>query len=333
MKQLAGIKIWCNNSQRKIMTNGKSFVSMVFASHLNSFYYSIAVFVCRQSIFIFSISRFCEFDGQRNISLNTFFSSLWRTMHASVKFLIHAFSLLLIANAAIGHEIGQRCLPGNNHKKYASAEENLLACKAYKNNSCCTSDFTRQLVPPPVKSIYNFSWTPCNNTLSARCEAFLVLIECFYRCSPDAIYWENPDFPSAIKKAPICASFCDEWYDACRNDLTCGRNWLTDFNVSADGVNTCKQPCRNFSAYFTNGKDLCEGKWGQTFVYKENDVDCLKMNITSPNQNDEVVKKRLGNKDAKGSSLVSRASLVLVWVTSLFPALNKFHFAWTVTRF
>lgn len=333
MKQLAGIKIWCNNSQRKIMTNGKSFVSMDFASHLNSFYYSIAVFVCRQSIFIFSISRFCEFDGQRNISLNTFFSSLWRTMHASVKFLIHAFSLLLIANAAIGHEIGQRCLPGNNHKKYASAEENLLACKAYKNNSCCTSDFTRQLVPPPVKSIYNFSWTPCNNTLSARCEAFLVLIECFYRCSPDAIYWENPDFPSAIKKAPICASFCDEWYDACRYDLTCGRNWLTDFNVSADGVNTCKQPCKNFSAYFTNGKDLCEGKWGQTFVYKENDVDCLKMNITSPNQNDEVVKKRLSNKDAKGSSLVSRASLVLVWVTSLFPALNKFHFAWTVTRF
>lgn len=333
MKQLAGIKIWCNNSQRKIMTNGKSFVSMDFASHLNSFYYSIAVFVCRQSIFIFSISRFCEFDGQRNISLNTFFSSLWRTMHASVKFLIHAFSLLLIANAAIGHEIGQRCLPGNNHKKYASAEENLLACKAYKNNSCCTSDFTRQLVPSPIKSIYNFSWTPCNNTLSARCEAFLVLIECFYRCSPDAIYWENPDFPSAIKKAPICASFCDEWYDACRYDLTCGRNWLTDFNVSADGVNTCKQPCKNFSAYFTNGKDLCEGKWGQTFVYKENDVDCLKMNITSPNQNDEVVKKRLSNKDAKGSSLVSRASLVLVWVTSLFPALNKFHFAWTVTRF
>lgn len=248
-------------------------------------------------------------------------------MHASVKFLIHAFSLLLIANAAIGHEIGQRCLPGNNHKKYASAEENLLACKAYKNNSCCTSDFTRQLVPSPIKSIYNFSWTPCNNSLSARCEAFLVLIECFYRCSPDAIYWENPDFPSAIKKAPICASFCDEWYDACRYDLTCGRNWLTDFNFSADGVNTCKQPCRNFSAYFTNGKDLCEGKWGQTFVYKENDVDCLKMNITSPNQNDEVVKKRLGNKDAKGSSLVSRASLVLVWVTSLFPALNKFHFA------
>lgn len=248
-------------------------------------------------------------------------------MHASVKFLIHAFSLLLIANAAIGHEIGQRCLPGNNHKKYASAEENLLACKAYKNNSCCTSDFTRQLVPSPIKSIYNFSWTPCNNTLSARCEAFLVLIECFYRCSPDAIYWENPDFPSAIKKAPICASFCDEWYDACRYDLTCGRNWLTDFNVSADGVNTCKQPCKNFSAYFTNGKDLCEGKWGQTFVYQENDVDCLKMNITSPNQNDEVVKKRLGNKDAKGSSLVSRASLVLVWVTSLFPALNKFHFA------
>ena len=248
-------------------------------------------------------------------------------MHASVKFLIHAFSLLLIANAAIGHEIGQRCLPGNNHKKYASAEENLLACKAYKNNSCCTSDFTRQLVNPPIKSIYNFSWTPCNNTLSARCEAFLVLIECFYRCSPDAIYWENPDFPSAIKKAPICASFCDEWYDACRDDLTCGRNWLTDFNVSADGVNTCKQPCKNFSAYFTNGKDLCEGKWGQTFVYKENDVDCLKMNITSPNQNGEVVKKRLSNKDAKGSSLVSRASLVLVWVTSLFTALNKFHFA------
>lgn len=58
------------------MANGKSFVSVVFASHQNSFYYSIAVFVCRQSIFIFSISRSSKFDGQRNISLNTCFSSL-----------------------------------------------------------------------------------------------------------------------------------------------------------------------------------------------------------------------------------------------------------------
>lgn len=238
-------------------------------------------------------------------------------MYATRKFLILGSFLLLIANAALGHESELKCLPGNNHKEYASAEENLLACEAYKGNSCCTSDFTKQLVTSPIKNIYNFSWTPCNNNLSARCEAFLVLIECFYRCSPNAIHWENPDFPSAIKKAPICASFCDEWYDACKNDLTCGRNWLTDFNLTADGVNTCKNPCKNFSDYFTDGKDLCEGKWGQTFVYKENDVDCLKMNFTSPNPNDELVKKLFGHKDTKGGSFVSCASLVIVWITSL----------------
>lgn len=80
----------------------------------------------------------------------------------------------------------------------------------------------------------------CNNILSVRCEVFLVLIECFYWCLFDVIFWENLDFFLVIKKVFICVSFCDEWYDVCRYDLICGRNWLIDFNVSVDGVNMCK---------------------------------------------------------------------------------------------
>ena len=186
-----------------------------------------------------------------------------------------------------------KCLAGDKHKDSLAPEESLFACQAYTQNSCCTRNFTKQLANSPIRKIDGFSWTPCNNTLSPKCEAFMVSIECFYRCSHNTIYWENPDFPSAMLNAPICAGFCDDWFDACKDDLTCAKNWLTDFNTTGPGnANTCKNPCRNFSDYYSGGKDLCESMWGSSFVYKE--TDCLQLNFTGPNPNDKLVEKLFG---------------------------------------
>lgn len=210
-----------------------------------------------------------------------------------------------------------KCLVGGKHKESPSAEVSMFACKAYKEDSCCTSDFTKQLATSPIRKVGNFSWTPCNNALSSKCESFMVNVECFYRCSHNAIYWKNPQWPSAMSKAPICASFCDGWFDACKEDLTCAKNWITDFNMTS-GINTCKEPCKKFSEYYTSGKDICEGMWDTTFIY-EAETDCLQLNLTDPSPNDKLVEKLFGGKDnkAKNGALVFAVDLFMV----SFPAL------------
>lgn len=216
-----------------------------------------------------------------------------------------------------------KCLPGEKHKDSPSAEESMVACQAYKSDSCCTSDFTKQLATSPVKKIDNFSWTPCNKTLSRKCESFMVSVECFYRCSRNAIFWRNPNYQSAVLKAPICASFCDGWFEACKEDLTCARDWISGFNMSRDGSNTCKDPCRNFSDYYVSGKDLCESMWGTSFVYKE--TDCLQLNFTDPNPNDNLVEKLFGDKEKKPTNEASIFThdvfLVYIPVLQLLSAL------------
>jgi len=70
--------------------------------------------------------------------------------------------------------------------------------------------------------------------------------------------------------------------------------------MSAYGANTCKNPCKTFSQYFRGGKDLCENMWGMSFVY--NGTDCLQLNFTLPNPNDDLVKKLFGGSNGKPKS-------------------------------
>ena len=185
----------------------------------------------------------------------------WKTMKLSVAFIIILGSI----SSAVCLERPNKCLHGDKHKEAPSSESSLHACLAYKENACCTAAFTKQLDTLPVKGVGNFSWSPCNGTLSSKCEAFMIEVECFYRCSHNAIFWKNPNHDSSIRKAPICASECDAWLEACKDDFTCARNWVTDYNMSSNGANTCKQPCQKYSHVYSSGKDLCENLWGATF--------------------------------------------------------------------
>ena len=238
-------------------------------------------------------------------------SKLGKKMKSSALFVLVG---VLLTGVECLDKRGEKCLPGANHKETPSPENAMLACQAYKENSCCSSDFTKQLATSPIKKIGDFSWTQCNNTLSHKCEKFMVNVECFYRCSHNAIFWKNPCYPSAISKAPVCSSFCDAWFDACKDDLTCAKNWATGFNMTAGNVNTCKGPCRNFSDFYSNGKDLCESMWGSSFVYTE-ETDCLKLNFTAPNPNDKLVEKLFGEQGTEkpeSGAVANIASLSLV---------------------
>lgn len=67
-----------------------------------------------------------------------------------------------------------------------------------------------------------------------------------YRCSPHVAHWAI-DFPSALAGLPVCSNFCDEWFDACANDMTCATNWILDWTF-VDDINQCRDNavCRTF---------------------------------------------------------------------------------------
>ncbi|NXY80812.1 RBP protein, partial [Alcedo cyanopectus] len=138
------------------------------------------------------------------------------------------------------------CLQGGTHKLKPSPEPNLQECTLYSKSSCCYADFTEQLARSPVIKINNSYWNRCGQ-LSKSCEDFTKKIECFYRCSPHAARWIHPNHTAGIQAVPLCQSFCDDWYEACKDDSICVRNWLTDWEWDESGENHCRNKCVPYS--------------------------------------------------------------------------------------
>lgn len=103
----------------------------------------------------------------------------------------------------------------------------------------------------------------------------------------------------AVQNVPVCASYCNEWFEACRSDFTCVENWFDALNNaiangSAAGIN-CSSPgapaCRTFEDIFTDGRGLCNRMWGDTFFYSEDEDNCTVMEFNSdmPNPNFELI--------------------------------------------
>ncbi|KAK6484406.1 riboflavin-binding protein-like [Huso huso] len=198
-----------------------------------------------------------------------------------------------------------KCLDGKDHRKYPSADPNMKECTIYSNcdlnpvpqRPCCYGNFTEQLVSP-VLIVDNTHWDRCGK-LSEKCEVFMKKIECFYQCSPHAAHWINPNYTVGILLAPLCLNFCDNWFEACKDDLTCARNWLTDFDWNYDG-NHCRNSCVPYSQMYKNGRDLCQSMWGQSFTVSESPCRCLRLD----GRDEVVMKYLLPDKDTDSSEEV-----------------------------
>ena len=59
---------------------------------------------------------------------------------------------------------------------------------------------------------------------------------------------------------PICAKYCDEWFDACKSDYTCVQDWLLGFNYT-NSVYSCPtdSTCRTFQEV-SNGFMFVRGR-------------------------------------------------------------------------
>ncbi|KAJ8345123.1 hypothetical protein SKAU_G00293160 [Synaphobranchus kaupii] len=155
------------------------------------------------------------------------------------------------------------CLQDSRYKAEPGPEPNLGECTQYNENSCCSQEHIEDITGPPATVMGNESWDWCGS-LSPSCEDFLKRAACFHRCSPDAVLWTHPHHPDAIQATPLCHSFCTYWFEACKNDMTCARNWTTDWV----GVN-CTGPCVTFQQMYKDERDLCDHLWGDAFVAVE----------------------------------------------------------------
>uniref|UniRef100_A0A8C5Q4C5 Folate receptor-like domain-containing protein n=1 Tax=Leptobrachium leishanense TaxID=445787 RepID=A0A8C5Q4C5_9ANUR len=122
------------------------------------------------------------------------------------------------------------CLSNGKQQKLSpSVEPGLRKCQQYSSNACCSSDhFHAEPVSP-------FPWDQCG-PLSSRCEAQISKVECMYLCSPDIAAWHNPESNSGIKELPLCSEFCDQWFEACKDDLICSGNHAANANCSQDCI-------------------------------------------------------------------------------------------------
>lgn len=67
-----------------------------------------------------------------------------------------------------------KCIEGDHHKRSPTAETSeFKTCHAFKNSSCCTADFTVELVANETRNLYNHSWHLCGQ-LSTKCQQFWV---------------------------------------------------------------------------------------------------------------------------------------------------------------
>ena len=90
-----------------------------------------------------------------------------------------------------------------------------------------------------------------------------------------------------IQNVPVCADYCNTWFDACRNDLTCVENWLEDFDFAINGNNSCpaNSSCVTFEEMYGNAEGLCNKMWGNAFYYSTDTDNCTVMAFNNTMRN------------------------------------------------
>ena len=88
----------------------------------------------------------------------------------SVAVLLQVMSVL----AVYTEDREDKCIKGKWHKASPSPEtKEFKTCHAFKESSCCTANFTVELMANETRNLYNHSWHRCGQ-LSEKCQQFWV---------------------------------------------------------------------------------------------------------------------------------------------------------------
>ena len=124
---------------------------------------------------------------------------------------------------------------------------------------------------------------------------------------------------AAIQNVPVCADYCNSWFEACKNDLTCVEHWLEDFVFDEGFSNRCPGPtnstCRTFQEEYGDGRGLCNQIWGNSIFYSTNKDNCTVMafNSSMPNPNYRLTFPQSGSTSIvkMGSTMINGLALLM----------------------
>ncbi|NXF93115.1 FOLR1 protein, partial [Eubucco bourcierii] len=104
------------------------------------------------------------------------------------------------------------------------------------------------------------------------CKRHFIQDACLYECSPNLGPWIQQVDSSwrreRILHVPLCQEDCHEWWEDCKDFVTCKEDWHKGWNW-ATGTNRCPwgSICRPFKEVFPQPKDLCEKIWSHSYRY------------------------------------------------------------------
>ena len=172
------------------------------------------------------------------------------------------------------------CITHPHVKDHPSPESSIAkaACGRYSALSCCTSITVAHVDQANATDLEN-SWPICRD-VSDNCSRYLRANNCFYSCDPYLGPW-NVSFIGHLYRLPVCASYCDEWFEACKSDSTCSSDWLSS---TIGGQKNCNgsQACRTFAETFTNGKNMCNSIWSDQYAYDQDNNNCITRGVHGP---------------------------------------------------
>eukprot|EP00526_Cylindrotheca_closterium_P017601 CAMPEP_0113606520 /NCGR_PEP_ID=MMETSP0017_2-20120614/2897_1 /TAXON_ID=2856 /ORGANISM="Cylindrotheca closterium" /LENGTH=295 /DNA_ID=CAMNT_0000515067 /DNA_START=92 /DNA_END=979 /DNA_ORIENTATION=+ /assembly_acc=CAM_ASM_000147 len=118
------------------------------------------------------------------------------------------------------------------HKDVPGPEDDAMTeCHPWQNSACCNSETVKSGAALNAAYGPGYEWDRCG-PMSQACERFFVQEACLYECEPSAgLYrkfkedqFNDPDYNEwQLFKMPIKKSYCNAWYDACKNDYFCGK--------------------------------------------------------------------------------------------------------------
>ncbi|XP_072040542.1 folate receptor gamma-like isoform X2 [Amphiura filiformis] len=184
-----------------------------------------------------------------------------------------------------------RCLDGRHHKTKPGPEADLFKqCSPWKDRACCTEKIAKDL--HLAETWHRFNYSHCA-PMSEQCEKFQRQDLCFYECSPNVGPWLIPQAKTIRKEyfvgVPFCASECNAWWDACKDDYTCVEDWGSGFSWTKSG-NQCPEnsTCQTFKKMYGSAKNMCEKIWSDSFQVKPDNEPCMRLwfdgNGTNPNE-------------------------------------------------
>ncbi|CAH1799385.1 unnamed protein product [Owenia fusiformis] len=208
------------------------------------------------------------------------------------------------------------------YSKKTPSPEPGLECSTFVGNSCCKKGVTLPFMTEHNwQNITDFPHCPQKATLEPQCHMQFFEELCFFLCSPDIGPWivlASPDLKvitHRFKNIPICASVCEQWYNACQDEYTCTDNWYIGFNTSS-GINRCHDvsQCFKYPEHFTNSQSFCENIWDNSFKVVPDDEPCMHFSYdaTSGNNPNRAVAEARARVLSTSSSIYLDNSQILI---------------------